>query len=109
MPNGRQIMAALTANASVISRPLAISHPSLSSPALSSTVHDNDVDIESPVMTEATLAAKFSDNRELAKSARHSNAMKKHIGGRNTPYGITMREQAHPPRTQVYYFYLNTN
>jgi hypothetical protein len=103
MPNGRQIMAALTANASVISRP-SVSHPLLSSPAISSTVHDSDVAIESPVMTEATLAAKFSDNRELAKSARQYT-MKKHIGGRNTPYGIITRVQAHPPRAQVYYFY----
>jgi hypothetical protein len=103
MPNGRQIMAALTANASAVSR-ASVSNPLPSSPAVLST-HDSDFVIESPVMTEATLAAKFSDNREIAKSARH-HTLRKHIGGRNTPYGIAMREQAPPPRSQVlYYFY----
>lgn len=99
MPDGRQILSILTANAAAISGSQSFSEPAVPvSPVLPAAPLSD----ESPITTEHALAARFAENRQLAKSTRHNSMNKKHIGGRNVPYGITVREQAPPPRAMVY-------
>jgi len=105
MPEGRQIFTILNANGGAISGSQSFLETAAPvSPVLSAAPLSD----ESPITAEHAIAARFAENRELAKSARHNGLKKKHIGGRNVPFGITIREQAPPPRAMVYQSWRDT-